>query len=122
MFSVFHECETIEEIGVSCRNSNHRLTNFAGGETPLRTSFVHLCGGHSPHRLLEAFKAEVDGGFFIITFANFQTDSVPARRGRKGSGSDMGPSGEKKHTKKIPFLRRSKLERDWSIKEIKRYK
>lgn len=111
MFSVFHECEAIEEIGVSCRNSNHRLTNFAGGETPLRTSFVHLCGGHSPHRLLEAFKAEVDGGFFIITFASFQTDSVPARREK-----------EKKHTKKIPFLRRSKLERDWSIKEIKRYK
>ena len=122
MFSVFHECETIEEIGVSCRNSNHRLTNFAGGETPLRTSFVHLCGGHSPHRLLEAFKAGGDGGFLIIIFASFQTDSVPARRGRKGSGSDMGPGGEKKHTKKIPFLRRSKLERDWSIKEIKRYK
>ena len=94
MFSVFHECETIEEIGVSCRNSNHRLTNFAGGETPLRTTFVHLCGGHSPHRLLEAFMAGGDGGFFIITFASFQTDSVPARRGRKVSGSDMGPRRE----------------------------
>ena len=112
MFSVFHECETIEEIGVSCRNSNHRLTNFASGETPLRTSFVHLCGGHSPHRLLEAFMAGGDGGFFIITFASFQTDSVPARRGRKVSGSDMGPRREEKQTKKIPFLRRSKLERE----------
>ena len=122
MFSVFHECETIEEIGVSCRNSNHRLTNFAGGETPLRTTFVHLCGGHSPHRLLEAFKAGGDGGFLIITFASFQTDSVPARRGRKGSGSDMGPSGEEKHTKKFLFSDAASLKGNWSIKEIKRYK